>query len=198
MTRDPDSGKGRRQHVDHAFRDVPTRPGVHVTDDTDDDFPAHTTPVEALTDAANAIAAHAISRAEAERIRARLADLETWRKATDEWRLKLTGVADTNGRMGRLDDTVGKLRDDVGPPDARRREREAVATIAGDRKRVVAAIVAAATIAGGGIYTIRDRYDAAAEARGAEVQWRRGVEENFRTLFGLFGLRPPAVQGVTP
>lgn len=191
MTRDPDSGKGRRQHVDHAFRDVPTRPGVHVTDDTDDDFPAHATPVEALTDAANAIAAHAISRAEAERIRARLADLETWRKATDEWRLKLTGVADTNGRMGRLDDTVAKLRDDVGPPDARRREREAVATIAGDRKRVIGALVTAAILAGGGVWAIREKYDASVRATGVDQEWRRGVDEKFRALFSLFGRTTP-------
>ncbi len=197
--RDPDSGKGRVPHVDHAFREVPTRPGPHVDlDATAEDFPASPTPVEALTDAAQAVgdaakavAAHAISRTEAEGIRMRLANLETWRKGTDEWRLKLTGVADGNGRIGTMARDVEKLREDVGPSDARRKERDVVESMRGDRKRVIAALVAAATIAGGGIYTIRDRYDASVEARGADAQWRKGVEENFRTLFGLFGLRVP-------
>ena len=197
--RDPDSGKGRVPHVDHAFREV-TRPGPHVDlDATADDFPASPTPVEALTDAAQAVgdaakavAAHAISRTEAEGIRMRLANLETWRAGdVDPWRLRLTGVADTNGRMGRLDARVDELRKDVGTSEERRDERAAVANLRGDRKRVVAALVAAATIAGGGLYTIRDRYDASVEARGADAQWRKGVEENFRTLFGLFGLRVP-------
>lgn len=196
--RDPDSGKGRVPHVDHAFREV-TRPGPHVDlDATDDDFPPQTTPVEALTDAAHAVgdaakavAAHAISRDEAAGIRMRLANLETWRAGdVDPWRLRLTGVADTNGRLGRLDDTIAKLREDVGPSDERRKEREAIANLRGDRKRVVAAILAAATIAGGGIYTIRDRYDAAAEARGADAEWRRHVDESLRTLFGLRSYPP--------
>ena len=198
--RDPDSGKGRVPHVDHAFREVPTRPGPHVDlDATADDFPPSPTPVDALTDAAQAVgdaakavAAHAISRTEAEGIRMRLANLETWRAGdVDPWRLRLTGVADTNGRMGRLDARVDELRKDVGTSEERRDERAAIASMRSDRKRVVAALVAAATIAGGGLYTIRDRYDAAAEARGAEVQWRRSVEKNFDTLFGLFGLRVP-------
>ena len=217
--RDPDSGKGRVPHVNHAFREV-TRPGPHVDlDATADDFPPSPTPVEALTDAAQAVgdaakavAAHAISRTEAEGIRMRLANLETWRAGdVDPWRLRLTGVADTNGRLGRLDATIEKLREDVGtskerdaeraeiaqlrkdvgPTDERRKEREAVAAQRSDRKRVVAALGAAALFIGGGIYTIKDRYDAAAEARGAEVQWRRSVEKNFDTLFGLFGLRVP-------
>ena len=205
--RDPDSGKGRVPHVDHAFREVPTRPGPHVDlDATDDDFPPQTTPVEALADAAQAVgdaakavAAHAISRTEAEGIRMRLANLETWRAGdVDPWRLRLTGVADTNGRMGRLDATVDKLREDVGTSEQRREERAAIASMRSDRKRVVAALVAAATIAGGGLYTIRDRYDASVEARGADTQWRKGVEENFRTLFWLFGLLVPISSGSQP
>ena len=197
MTRDPDSGRGRVPHRDHA-REV-TRPGPHVIGDldaTEDDFGAHT-PVEELTaaaqdvgDAARALAAHAISRDEAAGIRMRLANLETWRKGTDEWRLKLTGVADGNGRIGTLARDVDKLREDVGSTDERRKERDAIANLRGDRKRVVAAILAAATIAGGGIYTIRDRYDAAAEARGADAEWRRHVDESLRTLFGLRSYPP--------
>ena len=195
--RDPDSGRGRVPHRDHA-REV-TRPGPHVIGDldaTEDDFGAHT-PVEELTaaaqdvgDAARALAAHAISRDEATGIRMRLANLETWRKCTDEWRLKLTGVADGNGRIGTLARDVDKLREDMGPTDERRKERDAIANLRGDRKRVVAAILAAATIAGGGIYTIRDRYDAAAEARGADAEWRRHVDESLRTLFGLRSYPP--------
>lgn len=187
----------RREHRDFAGRDT-TRPGPHVDlDATDDDFAPAPTPVDALTDAAldvgdaaRTLAAHAISRAESERMRARLADLETWRKDTDAWRLKLTGVADTNGRMGRLDDTVSKLRDDVGPTDERRKEREAVIGLRSDRKRVIAALGLAATLAGGGIYAIRDGYDAAAEARGADAEWRRGIEADIHILFGLFGRTP--------
>lgn len=203
---DPPSGRFRRggddppspRHVDHT-REV-TRPGPHVDlDATADDFPASPTPVDVLTDAAiavgdaaRAVAAHAISRTEAEGIRMRLANLETWRAGdVDPWRLRLTGVADTNGRMGRLDARVDELRKDVGTSEERRKERDAVAGMRGDRKRVVAALVAAASLMGGGIYAIRDRYDASVEARGADAQWRKGVEENFRTLFGLFGLRVP-------
>ena len=205
--RDPDSGKGRVPYVDHAFREVPTRPGPHVDlDATADDFPPSPTPVDALTDAAQAVgdaakavAAHAISRTEAEGIRMRLANLETWRAGdVDPWRLRLTGVADTNGRMGRLDARVDELRKDVGTSEERREERAAIASMRSDRKRVVAALAAAAALAGGGIYTIRDRYDASVEARGADAQWRKGVEENFRTLFGLFGLRVPISSGSQP
>ena len=203
---DPPSGRFRRggddppspRHVDHT-REV-TRPGPHVDlDATADDFPASPTPVDVLTDAAiavgdaaRAVAAHAISRDEAAGIRMRLANLETWRAGdVDPWRLRLTGVADTNGRMGRLDARVDELRKDVGTSEERRKERDAVAGMRGDRKRVVAALVAAASLMGGGIYAIKDRYDASVEARGADAQWRKGVEENFRTLFGLFGLRVP-------
>lgn len=195
--RDPDSGRGRVPHRDHA-REV-TRPGPHVIGDldaTEDEFGA-ATPVEELTaaaqdvgDAARALAAHTISRDEAAGLRMRLANLETWRKGTDEWRLKLTGVADGNGRIGTLARDVDKLREDMGQTDERRKERDAIANLRGDRKRVVAAILAAATIAGGGIYTIRDRYDAAAEARGADAEWRRHVDESLRTLFGLRSFSP--------
>lgn len=204
--RDPDSGKGRVPHVDHAFREVPTRPGPHVDlDATADDFPPQTTPVEALADAAQAVgdaakavAAHAISRTEAEGIRMRLANLETWRAGdVDPWRLRLTGVADTNGRMGRLDARVDELRKDVGTSEERREERAAIASMRSDRKRVVAALAAAAALAGGGIYTIRDRYDASVEARGADTQWRKGIEKQLDTLFSLFGLKPPT-SGATP
>ena len=206
---DPPSGKFRRpggagddppspRHVDHT-REV-TRPGPHVDLDAteDDGYPAPVTPVDALTDAAHevgdaarAIAAHAISRNEANGIRMRLANLETWRKDADEWRLRLTGVADGNGRIGKIDRELEKLRDDLGPSEERRKEREVIAGLRSDRKRVVAALVAAATLAGSGIYAIRDKYDSAAEARGADAEWRRGVEKNFVTLFGLFGLRVP-------
>ena len=93
---------------------------------------------------------------------------------------------------------VEKLREDVGPSDARRKERDVVESMRGDRKRVIAALVAAATIAGGGIYTIRDRYDAAAEARGADAEWRRHVDDSLRTLFSLLGLRVPVSTGATP
>ena len=212
--KDPPSGKFRRDpdgHVDYAgrggaSREVPTRPGPHVDlDATADDFPPSPTPVDALTDAAQAVgdaakavAAHAISRTEAEGIRMRLANLETWRVGdVDPWRLRLTGVADTNGRMGRLDARVDELRKDVGTSEERRDERAAIASMRSDRKRVVAALVAAATIAGGGLYTIRDRYDASVEARGADTQWRKGIEKQLDTLFSLFGLKPPT-SGATP
>ena len=139
-----------------------------------------------------------ISRTEAEGIRMRLANLETWRAGdVDPWRLRLTGVADTNGRMGRLDARVDELRKDVGTSEERRDERAAIASMRSDRKRVVAALVAAATIAGGGLYTIRDRYDASVEARGADTQWRKGIEKQLDTLFSLFGLKPPT-SGATP
>src|SRR5574338_593307 len=48
-----------------------------------------------------------------ERTSTRLAELETWRKQTDEWRLKLTGVDDRNGRIGRIDQALADQRCDL-------------------------------------------------------------------------------------
>jgi hypothetical protein len=92
---------------------------------------------------------------------------------------------------------VDELRKDVGTSEQRREERAAIASMRSDRKRVVAALAAAAALAGGGIYTIRDRYDASVEARGADTQWRKGIEKQLDTLFSLFGLKPPT-SGATP
>lgn len=102
----------------------------------------------------------------------RVRELEAHAKSHAEWRSKLTGADDANGRMGRLEAKVSSL-------------------LAG-WKRILGALAAAGAIAGGGIYTVRESYDAEVEARGVTKQWRRGVEEDFRRLFAAFGWDRPA------
>ena len=116
----------------------------------------------------------------------RLADLEHWREATDQWRLKLTGVDDGNGRIGRLDRRIddlekellakldavcaqftaaaADLRRDVGTPKEREAEKKASATVAGVRRKLVATVSAAVVAVGGGGWAAYKATTAAKEA----------------------------------
>jgi len=60
----------------------------------------------------------------------RLATLETWRLDIDRWRLRLTGVDDTNGKIGKLGETIAELRRDVGD----RKECERVRAVGRHRR----------------------------------------------------------------
>lgn len=206
----------RSNHTDYTTREI-TRPGLHVQrradatltpaealemidplDATDDD--ARHTPVEgvaikmadrvrqlldaegypftardvALLDALSLEMAQRLAEMHTthldagEGIPRRIRALETHAASHAEWRGKLTGVDDRNGRIGRLE--------------------AAVSAIAGHWKRIVAAVVLAASVAGGGIYSVRAGYDAAVEARGRDGEWRRHVDADLARLFAFFNL----------
>ncbi len=95
----------------------------------------------------------------------RMANLETWRKDTDAWRLKLTGVADSNGRMGNLDRTVAKLREDVGDPSECKAVRETSSAVRKMQAKSWAAVAGAVLAVAGsawGLVKSRDENIAAA------------------------------------
>ena len=82
---------------------------------------------------------------------ARVTALELWRSTSvDPWRLTLTGAADSNGRIGTMARELAALRADVGDHDTVRATREGAALMAGVRRRLLAAVGAAALAVGGG------------------------------------------------
>lgn len=89
----------------------------------------------------------------------RLAELETFAADMRAWRLSLTGVADTNGRMGQADQRMDRIEERI-PATLEQRLAE-VATIRSVRwsaAKLLVAVGTAATIAGGGIWqTIKAR-----------------------------------------
>lgn len=117
---------------------------------------------------------------------ARLASLENWQRSLDEWRLKLTGVADGNGRLGRLDRHIEQLhaevlalidetrkalaldvaaiRRDLGTAEERKAERAAAATVTGVRGKLVATALTAALAIGSGGWAAYKATTAAKEA----------------------------------
>jgi hypothetical protein len=104
-----------------------------------------------------------------ERTAVRLAEIETWRKTeVDPWRLRLTGVDDGNGRLGRMDRRIDDLREDVGTSEQAAATRAGAALALSAKKRLWAALGAAAFAlgtAGYGLFTARDQArDAAARA----------------------------------
>jgi hypothetical protein len=130
-----------------------------------------------------------------DRMLVRVADLEVWREHTDAWRLGLTGVADSNGRIGALTRTVEDIREDVGSSAECRAARDAAGTVHALRRRAWAAVVAAATAIGAsgwGLLKSRDE-NVAAAVRAAERIDRieRELERlRERSLFPL-PMRPP-------
>lgn len=139
----------------------------------------------------------------------RLAVLEAWRVEVDPWRLRLTGYADTNGRMGVMDRTVADLRDDlgtsaeraaervelaqlrkdVGTTEQRAAERKTVAAVRWTTAKVLALLVASGSLAGGGAYqSLRARSaaaDAMARAAGKDDEHERAQDESIGRLFTL-------------
>jgi len=131
---------------------------------------------------------------ETPRVLVRLAELETWREETDGWRLRLTGVADGNGRLGTLTRTVEQLRKDVGDEDECRRVRDAAATVRGVKRWLLASVGAALVAVGGsawGLVKSRDENIAAA-ARAAErlERLREDIEHNREDIRLVFERLP--------
>jgi hypothetical protein len=95
----------------------------------------------------------------------RLADLENWRRDADGWRLRLTGAADTNGRIGSMARDIADLREDVGDSKECQTVREVAVNVRTLQRRAWAAITAAAIAVGGsgwGLVKSRDENIAAA------------------------------------
>lgn len=116
----------------------------------------------------------------------RVAELETWREQMDAYRLGLSGVADENGRLGKMDRRIDKLREDVGDSAECRTVRETAADIRTGKRRLWAAVAFAASAVGAsgwGLLKSRDENIAAA-ARAADRLDRieRDVERNRRDL----------------
>jgi hypothetical protein len=118
----------------------------------------------------------------------RLAELETWRAEMRDWRLRLTGVDERDGRLGRLDHAIAehvatleraieglrcdleeadaKLRADVGTSEEAAEVRGLARTVKSIKARTWAAIVGAVLAAGGGGYGVLTRD----QARDASVR----------------------------
>lgn len=123
----------------------------------------------------------------------RLTALEVWRKDHDAWRLRLTGADDRNGRVGRLDAEVAKLREDVGTSKERDEEKALARSVATVRRYAVAKAlgsVVAIVVAAYGYLRVRDDAHAVAAATAAAGEVRlHHVEETQRLLLDL-SLRP--------
>jgi hypothetical protein len=125
----------------------------------------------------------------------RLAELETWRKDADAWRLKLTGADDRNGRIGRQDQALAELRRDVGTREARELERAAAATVTGVRRKLIAAAgsaVVALVAAGWALYRSDRAARDIAAAGAARIETRlEAHEKTFDRLFQFLGAPRP-------
>lgn len=143
-----------------------------------------------------------------DRMLTRVANLETWRIGLDEWRLKLTGVADTNGRMGNMDRVVAKLREDVGTPSECVAVRETVNVLRNAQRKSWAAVVAAFIAVAGsawGLVKSRDENIAAATRATARIETlerdleriRVDVRSAFRLPFSGVA-QPPDSKDPTP
>lgn len=111
----------------------------------------------------------------------RIANLETWKLDVDRWRLKLTGLDDGNGRIGRLADDVHELRGDVGDRKECARVRAAADLVDTGRRRVIAAVITAGLALGGAVWAMirtRDREVAQATIQRMELELRvRNLEQ---------------------
>lgn len=147
----------------------------------------------------------------------RLAQLEAWRTEVDAWRLRIAGVAERNGRLGKLDQDVAELREDsdektaelrkdvdqalaelrkdVGTSDERRAERATVKAVKWTTAKVLSLIGAAGLIAGGGVWqTLRAREAiAAAEGRraGELDEHERTQDRLINHLLNIYTSRTP-------
>lgn len=122
----------------------------------------------------------------------RLATLETWRLDLDRWRLRLTGVDDTNGKIGKLGETIAELRRDVGDRKECERVRAAADTVDTGRKRAIAAVITAGLALGGaGWAVVRDARRDAAEATMKRMELELRVRNNERRLDELERRRTP-------
>lgn len=111
----------------------------------------------------------------------RLANLETWRRSVDRWRLRLTGPDDTDGKLGKLAELLAELREDVGDRDECRRVRASADLVDLGRRRAIAAVITAGLALGGAAWAMirsRDKDVAAETIRRMELELRvRNLEQ---------------------
>lgn len=116
----------------------------------------------------------------------RLAQAETELAELRAWRLRLTGVADSNGRIGVLERSIDEHREDtsralelirldVGPSDERKAEREAAklvgSFVAGVKSRMRASLLVSLVAVGGSAWGwLSARSDARATAAAATAR----------------------------
>lgn len=149
----------------------------------------------------------------------RLVQLESWRTEVDAWRMRLTGVADSNGRMGIMGRTIDEIREDLGTPAERRieraelvqlrkdvgtteqrtAERKTVGAVRWTTAKVLALLSASGLIAGGGAWqAIRARATAkeaiaaaAARVEATHDEHERAQDRRLDDLFTLCTARTP-------
>lgn len=108
-----------------------------------------------------------------EEINDRLSELENWR-------LRLTGVADGNGRIGELTRQVHSIRADVGSSDDCRHVREAALTITTARRYMLTAIVSALLSFGGSLWGLLKAHDESVRKNAAIEIRLDQLERSFR------------------
>lgn len=129
---------------------------------------------------------------------ARIAACEAEARDHRAYQLKLSGVAEGNGRLGAMDRTIAAIREDLGTSKERAAERATVAAVRWTTAKVLALLGAAGLATGGGIWTsiqARDALRAAeAHARGQreehDVGQDRRLDEFARRLDCLEGKCP--------
>lgn len=130
-------------------------------------------------------------------INVRVVNLETWRLDLDRWRLRLTGVDGTDGRLGKLADTladvevelarkVADLRADVGDRKECERVRASADLVDLGKRRAIAAVITAGLALGGAVWAMvrtRDREVAEATIKRMELELRvRNLEQRIEQL----------------
>lgn len=142
-----------------------------------------------------------IPRSRADNVR--LSDLEGWRaNEITPWKLRLTGVDERNGRLGRLDARVeanhadilavlAELREDVGTRQERAAERATIAPLAGVRHKLLASVGAAVIAAGSAAWGWRNADRAAASAEARTALRLEHVESTTNRLLCKLGLCGP-------
>lgn len=99
-----------------------------------------------------------------DRLPGRVRELEAGVASIAAWRLALTGVADTNGRIGRIEARIDPSVEEY------LAARATIRSIRWGTAKLLAAVGLAATIAGGGIWTTIKARDAIARAEGRKEQ----------------------------
>ena len=131
---------------------------------------------------------------------------DTVARHEEKW-LQLTGVADSNGRVGRIVDRIADIEARV-PKDAEERvaEKSAIASARWINTKISAAVIAVVLALGSGVTMVKSKYDAVIEKRARDAAWREAIDASFsridkdiNRLFELFNLnRTPGLPSPTP